>query len=112
MGAGFVHLATVARRPNMVGQNIRRAQQELQHILIRRDRAAAHQVERGFKHVAETDEGFEAKRSGSALDRVDRPKDGIDDLGVGIARLHGQKPALQLGELFLTLLKEGDLNGG
>ena len=96
----------------MVGQHVGRAQQQFQGFLVRRNVAAADQVQRGLEHMAEADQLLEAEGPGTALDGMDRPEHRIDDLGVVVAPLHGQQPAFEFGELLLALLEEGNLDGG
>ena len=64
-------------------------------------------IERRLEHMGETHEVVEAEGAGAALDRMHRAKHGVDRLGIGVAVFHGEKPALQFGELLLAFLEEG-----
>ena len=56
--------------------------------------------------MGEADQIVERKDARAALDRMDRPEDRIDGLGIGRAAIHTCETGFQLRELLLAFLEE------
>jgi hypothetical protein len=94
----------------MIGEHVCRPQQQTQKPRVERQLLRPEGRQHRLDAVGEVHHGIEAKTCAATLDRVRRAKNRIDDFGIGLAALEGQKAGLELAEHFLALFKETQLD--
>jgi hypothetical protein len=108
--ATFVHRTRVAGGGHMVSQDVERAEQGLGDFVGQLHLLGAKFVHHRLEDVGEPNQILEAERACAALNRVNRPEDGVDRLGVRLAAFHGQQALFSVGQELVALLEEGRLD--
>ncbi|MNE70832.1 hypothetical protein D3C80_1666540 [compost metagenome] len=99
------------RGGDMVGQDVRGAQQGLDGDVVAFLTARSQLVHQGLEDMSEANQIFQTKGPCPAFDRVDGAEDGVDRLGVALAGFQRQQIGFQIAQQFAALLEEGDLDG-